>query len=61
MKPVIDIDVCIGCGVCESVSSDVFQMGDDGKAHVIKESGFDKATVDDAISQCPVQCISMQE
>ncbi len=39
MKAVIDLDACIGCGVCESIDPEVFQLQDDGKAHVISDNG----------------------
>jgi ferredoxin len=35
MKAFVDRDVCIGCGICESVCPDVFLMDDEGKAKVI--------------------------
>lgn len=60
MKPVIDQDECIGCGVCESIDSEVFKMLDDEKAHVIKEKNIDEAKLKDAIEQCPVQCITKE-
>ena len=34
MNPKVDHDLCIGCGVCSDVCPDVFEMGDDGLAHV---------------------------
>ena len=59
MKAIIDQDACIGCGVCESIDSSIFQMQDDGKAQVISDNG-DEAKIKDAIEQCPVQCISSE-
>ncbi|MDD5066562.1 MAG: ferredoxin [bacterium] len=60
MKPVIEKETCIGCGVCESVCPEVFKMMDDGKADAIKTSGYDESAVKDAIDQCPVQAISLK-
>ena len=31
----VDQDTCIGCGLCPTICEDVFEMGDDGKAHVM--------------------------
>ena len=35
MKAVVDQDTCIGCGLCPSICEEVFELQDDGKAHVI--------------------------
>jgi ferredoxin len=62
MKVTIDIENCIGCGVCVSLVPDVFELGDDGKAHVIagKENNFDESQVKNAADQCPVQVIKVE-
>ncbi|MBU1078740.1 MAG: ferredoxin [Spirochaetes bacterium] len=59
MKAIIDLDACIGCGVCEAIDPEVFQLQDDGKAHVISEDG-DKKKIEESIEQCPVQCITKE-
>ena len=38
MKVTVDVDACIGCGVCESVCPDVFKINDEGKAEVLTET-----------------------
>ena len=35
MKVTIDEDACIGCGDCEALCPAVFEVGDDGLAHII--------------------------
>ena len=60
MKFKIDEDSCIGCGVCESECDAVFEMQDDGKAHVIANPAPDNSQ-DDALSaeeSCPVGAIT---
>jgi len=52
----VDPNTCIGCGLCESICEDVFEVKDDGKSHVKKQSG--DPCVDEAIEQCPVEAIS---
>jgi len=52
----VDQDLCVGCGLCAQICSDVFDMGDDGKA-VVKE-GATADCVQDAVDQCPVSAIS---
>jgi ferredoxin len=60
MRVKVDQETCIGCGLCPSIASDVFELKDDGKAHVIADpvpSGSEDASLD-AISSCPVNAIS---
>jgi ferredoxin len=59
MAVTIDQDTCIGCGVCESIYPDLFEQGVDGKAHVKNFPNYDKSIAQDAASQCPVNCITV--
>jgi ferredoxin len=59
MAVVIDQEVCIGCGVCDSVYPDLFELGADGKAYVKNLPNYDKALAQDAAGQCPVNCIAV--
>lgn len=61
-RPVVNQDECIGCGTCEQVSPEVFELAEDGLAHVIKDEGFDefKAEIDEAIEECPTAAISWE-
>ncbi len=55
----VDKEKCIGCGACAAVCEAVFEMKDDGKAHVKK--GKEKAKdpcVKEAADGCPVQAIT---
>ncbi|MFB0917577.1 MAG: ferredoxin [Clostridiaceae bacterium] len=62
MNPVVDQDLCIGCGLCTSICPEVFEMNDDGKAAVIE--GADFAAVEDtlkeAVESCPVAAITLE-
>jgi len=53
----VDQGTCIGCGACAATCPSVFEMKDDGKAHV--KSGADESApcVKDAIEGCPVDAI----
>ena len=60
MRPIVDEDLCIGCGRCEETCPGVFEVGDDGFSHVV---GPDRCTeagcCEDAADECPVDAISL--
>lgn len=61
-KPKIDVDKCIGCGLCPSIAASTFKMNDDGvKAGVLDVVGDDETTIQMAIDSCPTQAISWEE
>ena len=47
---------CIGCGLCTTLCSQVFELGTDGKAKV-KAQKKDLPCVKEAIESCPVSAI----
>lgn len=58
MKPVVDQELCIGCGLCASIAPDIFEMQDDGKAAAIVEETSDD-TAQEAADSCPTAAISL--
>ena len=61
-KVTVDKDLCIGCGACTGIASDVFALGDDGKAEATGEVTADnEGAVDEAAAGCPVQAISVAD
>lgn len=68
-KAFVDRNICIGCTVCTTACPSVFTVKEDSNFDkdfksftddtVDQESIADK--VDEAISSCPVQCISWRE
>ncbi|MDT8718801.1 ferredoxin [Clostridium sp. 19966] len=62
MKAYVDKDACIGCGLCESVCSEVFFMDDDGKAQAVEAEilASKVSEVQDAASSCPVGAITAE-
>ena len=63
MKPVVDHDLCIGCGNCEDACPEVFRLEADGLAHVIVAAPGEElyGCVRDAADSCPVDAISIEE
>ena len=60
MRPNVDEDLCIGCGRCEEVCPEVFEVGDDGFSHVIAaDACVEAGCCEDAADECPVQAISL--
>jgi ferredoxin len=55
----IDKEKCIGCGSCAGLCPQVFEIGEDGKSHVINENG--KCDLQEAIDSCPVEAISLEK
>lgn len=55
----VDKDLCVGCGLCSQVCSDVFEMTADDKAAVIDGADLSADCVQDAVDQCPVAAITV--
>ncbi len=61
MKAVVDQDLCIGCSLCAETCPEVFEMGDDGLAHVIAEVTPDvEDAAETARETCPTEAISIE-
>ena len=60
MKVTIN-EECIGCGMCEGISGDVFAINDDGVAEVLVDDAADfEDEVQEAIDSCPVSAIETE-
>jgi ferredoxin len=59
--PVVDFDACEGCGSCCEVCPEVFQLMDDGKAHVVGPNKCSTCDCEEAIGICPVEAITWGE
>lgn len=63
MKAKVNKDICIGCGACQAIVPDVFELEDDGLA-VCKEEEIKeelKEDVRDASDSCPTGAIEVEE
>jgi len=63
MKPIVDRDLCIGCGACEDICPECFELGEDGISIVRTETPGPElyGCVRDAADSCPVGAISVGE
>lgn len=60
MKVKVNRDSCIGCGACEAICPEVFQLDDDGLSTVVCDDSkkIDENSVQEAIESCPTSAIS---
>lgn len=62
MRAFVDKNTCIGCGLCPSICSDIFEMDDDGLA-IAKEIDIEDSLIDsakEAEDSCPVGAITVE-
>lgn len=59
-KVVVDANTCVGCGLCVNACATVFELGEDGIAKV-KTSECPDCDLHDIASQCPVNCITIED
>ncbi len=63
MKAKVNKDICIGCGACQAILPDVFELEDDGLATCKEKNITDdnKDEVRDASDSCPTGAIEVEE
>jgi len=72
MRIVHEREKCIGCGSCIAVCPKFWEMGEDGKAHLLnckfdakkKEEILEIKKIEcnsEAVEVCPVQCIHIKK
>ena len=57
----VDQEACTGCGVCESLCPELFQVQEDEKAHVVNPENCETCDCREAVDSCPAQAISVEE
>lgn len=60
MKVTVDASTCVGCGLCEQACPEVFKMGDDNIAAVLKHE-CSSCDLKEVASQCPVESIKAED
>ncbi|MCX7880974.1 MAG: ferredoxin [Patescibacteria group bacterium] len=63
MKVLVDKNKCLGCGLCVSIASEVFEMVEDGKSQVKEGADLEKNKefIKQAKDSCPAQGIVVEE
>jgi ferredoxin len=56
--PVVELSDCIKCEICIDVCPSVFRMNDAGYVEVIELDAYPEPEVDEAIKNCPADCIT---
>jgi ferredoxin len=62
MKAIVDPDRCLGCGICEGIAPEVFELGDEGIA-VVKVDVIPanlESAAKEAKEECPEEAISLE-
>jgi len=57
----VDKEKCIGCGTCEVICPETFEICEDGKAQVKKGQELNASKVQEAIACCPEGAISFSK
>lgn len=61
MKVKIDSDICIGCGLCESICPEVYRMeGEKAVVYVAVVPSASEETCKKAVDECPVTAITLE-
>ena len=59
----VNREVCIGCGACQGIASNIFEIDEEGLATVIEGSDIKKSEeeIQDAADMCPTSAIVIDE
>lgn len=63
MRVKVDHTKCSGIGLCELAAPTVYEVGDDGQSHVLKDEAAaqELRAVEDAIAGCPTGALSIED
>ena len=61
MKVVVNRDNCIGCGACEALYPELFQIDDEGLSTVLENENIEEEKLTEVIEGCPTSAINKEE
>lgn len=61
MNPVVNEDLCIGCGNCVEICPSVFQLKDEKSVVIDSEACEFSGCCEAAAENCPVEAITIEE
>ena len=59
--PGVELSECTLCGICEEVAPSVFRITDAGFVVITELSNYPENDVEEAIKNCPADCIYWEE
>jgi len=59
----VDNELCVGTGICEATAPDLFEIGDDGISHVLKDEVPAElvAAAREAAENCPTRALALTD
>jgi len=61
MKAQVDPEMCVGTGMCEATAPELFEVGDDGVSHVLRDDVPDHLVNEarEAAENCPTRALTV--
>ena len=59
--PVVELSLCIRCGICVDLCPEIFRMNDADYVEVTEVTNYPELEINDAIKCCPTDCIYWEE
>ncbi|MCD6224655.1 MAG: ferredoxin [Deltaproteobacteria bacterium] len=59
--PVVELGDCALCDVCSEVAPSVFRINASGYVEIIELASYPEDEIDEAIKNCPRNCISWEQ
>jgi len=59
MKAKVDMETCLGCGLCVSLYPELFEIRKDGHSHVKEGVKIDEKKLKEVMQSCPAGAIEL--